>query len=114
MKKIIILSVLSFYSIVSSYAQEDFTKYVDPTIGNVSRFLVPTYPTMHLPNQMLRMFPIKTDYIADQVDAFPLQVTSHRSPGIFQMKVSLGAISNETWNKKMNIYHDLEVFHPWL
>lgn len=114
MKKNIFLIVLSFYSIVASYAQEDFTKYVDPTIGNVSPLLVPTYPTMQLPNQMLRMFPIKTDYISDQVEAFPFQVTSHRSPGIFQMKVSHGDITEATWNNKMNIDHDLEVFRPWL
>ena len=71
MKKIITLIILSYVSILSSYSQEDFTKYVDPTIGNVARFLVPTYPTIHLPNQMIRMFPIKKDYISDQVEAFP-------------------------------------------
>ena len=114
MRKIIILLNLSFFSIISSFAQEDFTKYVDPTIGNVARFLVPTYPTIHLPNQMIRMFPIKKDYISDQVEAFPLQVTQHRSKGIFQMKVSLGELSDASWNKKMNIDHDLEVIHPWL
>ncbi len=114
MRKIISLLILSFFSIGSSFAQEDFTKYIDPTIGNVARFLVPTYPTMHLPNQMIRMFPIKKDYISDQIDAFPLQVTQHRSKGIFQMKVSLGELSDASWKKKMNIDHDLEVFHPWL
>ncbi len=97
MRKIIALTFLSFFSINATFSQEDFTKYVDPTIGNVARFLVPTYPTMHLPNQMIRMFPVKKDYISDQVDAFPLQVTGHRRPGIFQMKVTLGDISNDSW-----------------
>ena len=106
--------LLSAGSIFPSFAQEDFTKYVDPTIGNVARFLVPTYPTFHLPNQMIRMFPVKKDYISDQVDAFPFQVTSHRRAGILQMKVSLGEITNVSWKKKMNIDHDLEVVHPWL
>lgn len=114
MRKFISLSILSIFSIVSSYAQEDFTKYVDPTIGNVSRFLVPTYPTIQLPNQMMRMFPVKKDYISDQVDAFPLQVTSHRSKGILQMKVSLGELSDASWKNKMNIDHDLEIVKPWL
>ncbi len=72
--KSLAIAILSLSLISSSYAQEDFTKYVDPTIGNVARFLVPTYPTIHLPNQMIRMFPIKKDYISDQVTAFPLQV----------------------------------------
>ncbi len=113
-KTSIIGILLSACSIFPSFAQEDFTKYVDPTIGNVARFLVPTYPTIHLPNQMIRMFPVKKDYISDQVDAFPFQVTSHRRAGILQMKVSLGEITNASWKKKMNIDHDLEVVHPWL
>jgi len=98
-----------------SFAQEDFTKYVDPTIGNVSRFLVPTFPTMHLPNQMIRMIPAKKDYISDQVTAFPLQIPAHRSrPGLFLMKVTLGDIVDNSWEQKMNIDHDLEIVHPWL
>lgn len=95
------------------FAQKDFTKYVDPTIGNVSMFLVPTYPTFQLPNQQLRMFPVKTDYIADQVSAWPLQVMWHRNTGIMRMKVSLGEITNKSWTDKMTIDHDREIVHPW-
>lgn len=29
--------------------------YVNPLIGNISHLLVPTYPTVHLPNSMLRV-----------------------------------------------------------
>ena len=92
----------------------DNTKYIDPTIGNVSRFLVPTYPTIHLPNQMLRMFPVKQDYISDMVQAFPFQVPAHRRQGILQMKTTLGDVNNNSWNKGMAIDHDLEIVHPWL
>lgn len=113
MKKSLLCFVLTVFFSYSTFAQEDFTKYIDPKIGNVAQFLVPTYPTMHLPNQMLRMFPVKQDYLADQVDAFPLQVVSHRAKGILQMKVSLGEITNSSWQKKMTIDHDLEVVHPW-
>ncbi len=112
LKKIL---VILFFIVLTgtALAQQDFTKYVDPTIGNVSRFLVPTYPTMQLPNQMMRMFPIKQDYISDQVEAFPLQVTGHRRKGLFRMRVSLGDITNASWQQKMNIDHDLEQVHPW-
>ncbi|MDP3180443.1 MAG: glycoside hydrolase family 92 protein, partial [Bacteroidota bacterium] len=113
-KKITGIVLLSGCLAYSSLAQEDFTKYIDPTIGNVSQFLVPTYPTMHLPNQMIRMFPVKQDYISDQVTAFPLQVVSHRTPGILQMKVTLGEVTASSWKQKMNIDHDLEIVHPWL
>ncbi len=95
------------------FAQKNFTKYVDPRIGNVSTFLVPTYPTFQLPNQQLRMFPIKTDYIDDQVTAWPLQVMWHRNTGIMRMKVSLGEITNKSWTERMTIDHDREIVHPW-
>ncbi len=107
---VLLLSISS----LNSCKQKDFTKYIDPTIGNVAPFLVPTYPTFHLPNQMIRMFPIRQDYLSDQIEAFPLQVTSHRQAGIVRMKVTNGEITSSAWNKKMNIDHDLEVLHPWL
>ena len=31
--------------------------YVNPYMGNISHLLVPTYPTVHLPNSMLRIYP---------------------------------------------------------
>jgi len=114
MKQKIALSILAAFFAMASIAQEDFTKYIDPTIGNVAQFLVPTYPTMHLPNQMIRIFPVKQDYISDQVTAFPLQVVSHRDAGILQMKATLGEINKSSWEKKMTIDHDLEEVHPWL
>ncbi len=105
--------LLLLFSGLNSCIKEDFTKYIDPTIGNVAPFLVPTYPTMHLPNQMIRMFPLKEDYLSDQVDAFPFQVTSHRNGSILRMKVSSGELTPSTWKQEMNIDHDLEVYHPW-
>ena len=113
-RKSFVVVLLSVCTGFISFSQGDFTKYIDPTIGNVAQFLVPTYPTMHLPNQMVRMFPIKLDYLSDQVEAFPMQVTSHRQAGILKMKAILGEITNSSWNQKMNIDHDLEVYHPWL
>jgi len=106
---VFLLTIFGF----SLSAQKDFTQYVDPRIGNVSQFLVPTYPTFSLPNQMLRMFPIKTDYISDQVTAWPLQVMSHREAGILRMKVTLGEISKKSWTDKMTIDHDREIVRPW-
>ncbi len=111
---ILLTVTLSLSSFTVVVGQEDFTKYVDPKIGNVSQLLVPTFPTFSLPNQMVRMFPIKPDYIADQVTAWPLQVESHRTQGVMLLKVSLGEIDAKSWNRKMTIDHDLEVVRPWL
>jgi predicted alpha-1,2-mannosidase len=104
---------LTIFSVSIVNGQGDYTKYVDPTIGNVSQLLVPTYPTFSLPNQMLRMIPNKTDYIADQVNAWPFQIEAHRTPGILNMRVSLGEITPESWKRKMHIDHDLEIVRPW-
>ena len=40
--------------------------YVNPYIGNISHMLVPTYPTVHLPNSMLRVYPQRNDYTGNQ------------------------------------------------
>lgn len=108
---LIVLLMLGFTSCKEEYKEN--TRYIDPTIGNVSRFLVPTYPTFHLPNQMLRMVPEKSDYISDEITAWPLQVAAHRNRGLFQMKVALGDVTSDSWREKMIIDHDLEIVHPW-
>ena len=92
---------------------QDNSLYVDPSIGNVPKLLVPTYPTYHLPNQMVRMFPISKDYIDDQITAFPLQVVSHRSPGIMRMSVHVGELTPDTWQRRMRYDHDREIRRPW-
>ena len=107
------ISLLMIISCSPNGEQEELSSYIDPTIGNVSLFLVPTYPTFHLPNQMLRMVPNKKDYISDEVEGFPLQVAAHRNRGLFQMKVGSGSLIKDSWQRKMYIDHDLEIVHPW-
>lgn len=115
----IIKNLLSFCLLLmlacstSRAADLDPADYVDPRIGNVSQFLVPTYPTFQRPNQMLRMFPVKENYISDEVQAFPLQVHSHRSAGILRVRATIGPVGSEDWKQSMPIDHDLEVVHPW-
>ncbi|MDR1408257.1 MAG: hypothetical protein LBJ23_09470, partial [Tannerella sp.] len=52
--------------------------YVNPYMGNISHILVPTYPTVHLPYGMLRVYPERSDYTSDLVRGLPVIVTSHR------------------------------------
>ncbi len=106
MKRKLLFVMLIFLSLTASYAQEDFTQYVDPTIGGFAFLLRVTHPNMHLPNQMISMTPKKDDYIADQVEVFPL-------PASLKMRVTLGDITNASWKQNMTIDHDLEVYHPW-
>ncbi|MDR1330969.1 MAG: GH92 family glycosyl hydrolase [Tannerella sp.] len=53
--------------------------YVNPYIGNISHMLVPTYPTVYLPNSMMRVFPLRTDFAGNRLNGLPLIVTRHRS-----------------------------------
>lgn len=59
--------------------------YVNPYMGNISHLLVPTFPTIHLPNSMLRVYPERADYTTDQLNGLPLIVTSHRGSSAFNL-----------------------------
>ncbi|HWZ36536.1 MAG TPA: GH92 family glycosyl hydrolase, partial [Mucilaginibacter sp.] len=57
--------------------------FVNTNIGNISHMLVPTYPTTHLPNSMMRVFPVRHDYTTNRISGMPLIVTHHRSESSF-------------------------------
>lgn len=88
-------------------------KYVDPRIGNVGQLLQPTRPTVQLPNQLIRMYPEREDYLDDQISSFPLTIVSHRLGEVFALKPSIKQLSKEAWNQKLTYDHDLEVTRPW-
>ena len=50
--------------------------YVNPYIGNISHLLVPTFPTIQLPNSMLRVYPERADYTTELLNGLPLIVTN--------------------------------------
>lgn len=56
---------------------------VNPYIGSISHLLVPTYPTVHLPNTMVRFYPDREDYTSNKINGFPLSIISHRSGSAF-------------------------------
>ncbi|MDB5151343.1 MAG: glycoside hydrolase family 92 protein, partial [Mucilaginibacter sp.] len=87
--------------------------YIDPRIGNVGQLLEPTRPTMHLPNQMIRMYPKRADYIDDQISSFPLNMVSHRLGEVFAIKPDNSLLTPASWDQKMPYDHDLEVTRPW-
>jgi len=108
-----VLAALLISSGVCRAADSDPANYVDPRIGNIAPFLMPTFPTFQKPNQMLRMHPIRKDYTFDQVEFFPLQIMGNRGKAILQMRVSRGTVKSAGWKRKMAYDHDLEMVHPW-
>jgi len=95
MKKIFSSSFIFFVSFLSlpaiscygSNLQEEKTPvdYVNPYMGNISHLLVPTYPTVHLPYSMLRVYPERPDYTSDQITGLPVAITSHRGSSAFDI-----------------------------
>ena len=63
--------------------QSEPVDFVNPYMGNISHMLVPTFPTIHLPNSFLRVYPERGDYTGDLLNGLPLITTSHRGSSAF-------------------------------
>jgi predicted alpha-1,2-mannosidase len=59
--------------------------YVNPYIGNISHLLVPTYPTVHLPNSILRVNPLREDFTGNKLKGLPVLFPKHRGDNIFTL-----------------------------
>jgi predicted alpha-1,2-mannosidase len=84
------LTILLLASCVSSdletiTGQRDPVDYVNPYIGNISHLLVPTFPTIHLPNSMLRVCPGRREFSEIQLNGLPLILTAHRGVSAFNL-----------------------------
>ncbi|MBK1440963.1 GH92 family glycosyl hydrolase [Parapedobacter sp. ISTM3] len=110
------LGGITAFAILTVLAQERLpanASYMDPRIGNVGHILEPTRPTVHLPNQAMRMYPLRKDQLDDQIDGFPLLVVSHRLGEAFVIKPHAGSIGPDAWDQRLLRDPDLEVIHPW-
>ena len=88
----ITLGLLGLVSLACSAPAENSTSglkepvdYVNPYMGNISHLLVPTFPTVHLPNSMLRVVPKRRDYTEIRLNGLPLVLTSHRGRTAFNL-----------------------------
>ena len=83
--------------------------YVNPYMGNISHLLVPTYPTIHLPTSMLRVYPERSDYTGSQLHGLPLIITSHRGTSAFNLSPCQG----EPLQPVVNYSYDHENVKPY-
>lgn len=116
MKKSPLFSLFLILFPVLLYAQpaiKDKTPvdYVNPYIGNISHLLVPTYPTVHLPNSMLRVYPERENYTSNTIAGLPLIVTSHRGSSAFNLSPYQGSLSEVS--SVVNYGYDNEVSKPY-
>ena len=91
LKKYIVVVALALFSIGNAQQQKNRTDtkepvdYVNPYMGNISHLLVPTYPTIHLPNSLLRVYPERRDFTGVVLNGLPMVVTSHRGSSAFNI-----------------------------
>ena len=102
MKNIVKVFVGLFCIIFSAFCQvqQSNLSFVDPTIGGVGIILEPTRPTVHLPNSMLRTFPMRKDQLDDQISYFPLMVVSHRLSSVFALMPVSGSADESIWSRR--------------
>ena len=67
------------------YSAKQPVNYVNPYMGNISHLLVPTFPTIHLPNSFLRVYSERRDYTEIRINGLPLVVTGHRRSSAFNL-----------------------------
>ncbi|MBR9998998.1 MAG: GH92 family glycosyl hydrolase [Cyclobacteriaceae bacterium] len=91
---------------------------VNLRIGAVSHLLVPTYPTVHLPNSMVRIYPqtspgVNDQYLASRIYAFPINMPSHRQGPLTTLMVTSnkGAVSPDSLASDYD--HDFETSTPY-
>lgn len=110
-KQLFFLSLVALFFLAGCETPPE--EYMDPAIGNVSTLLQPTRPVMQLPNEMVRVYPLRRDYTDDQITGFPLQVASHHEGALFIMKPSSRPLSPAEWQRRCTYDPVLEVIRPW-
>lgn len=107
----LLLPVLLAGCQATSIAEKEPVDYVNPYMGNISHLLVPTYPTVQLPNSMLRVYPDRGDYTGLLMRGLPVMVTSHRGASAF----SISPFSGETNDLRpvISYSYDLEKITPY-
>ena len=93
-----VFTILFSFFIASLSAQPNAVREpvdeVNPYMGNISHLLVPTFPTIHLPNSMLRVYPERRDFTEITINGLPLIVTSHRGSSAFNLSTYQGDPKN--------------------
>jgi predicted alpha-1,2-mannosidase len=84
--------------------------FVNPYMGNISHLLVPAFPTIHLPNSMLRVCPERADYTSPLMKGLPLVVTSHRGSSAFNLTPFQG--DEKDLRPVISLSYDLEKITP--
>lgn len=107
------VSLLFCSSLTAGAATLEPVDYVNPYIGNISHMLVPTFPTIQLPNSLMRIYPTRSEYTRELLDGLPMVVTNHRERSAFRMSVTQGTslrpIIGTNWDQEKITPYDYQV-----
>ncbi len=92
-------------------SEKEPVDYVNPYMGNISHILVPTFPTVHLPNSLLRVFPNRGDFTTDFLNGLPLIITRHRRGSGFNLSPFQG--KKEDIKSLIKFSYDNEKITPY-
>ena len=107
----ILMSLALFSCKMTTQQEKSPVDYVNPYMGNISHLLVPTFPTVHLPNSMLRVYPERREFTSDCISGLPVIVTSHRGSSAFN--ISPVSESSETFSPIVRYTYDNERITPY-
>ncbi len=101
--------------------QHNFQEPVDKVnlkIGAISHLLVPTYPTVQIPNSMVRIYPYTTpgindDYLASRIFSFPVNIPSHRGHPLSTLMITTNMNSIAPDSIASSYDHDFETSTPY-
>ncbi len=85
------VSLIVFGSLKAGAVEQEPVDYVNPYIGSISHMLVPCYPTIQLPNSLMRIYPTRGEYTHELLDGLPVVVTNHRERSAFRLSVTQGS-----------------------
>lgn len=91
---------------------------VNVNMGAISHLLVPTYPTVQIPNSMVRLYPFTTPgindhYLASRIFAFPVNIPSHRNGPFSTIMADAGGDSLHPASLASSYDHDFETSTPY-
>ena len=100
-----ILLILMIPGCDNRHVSDEALGYVDPDIGGVGLLLQPARPAVHSPNQIIRVYPVRRDYLDDQIRYFPLTLISHRNGELFGIMPFTGDIGSglpvSSWDNQL-------------
>jgi len=108
---ITLIVVIGLSNSCTKEEEKEAVDYVNPYMGNISHLLVPTYPTVHLPNSMLRVRPQRASYTESRLDGLQGMMYSHRMPPAFRISCFQGP--EEELKPVISNYFDHEIVKPY-